>query len=194
MDHTQQSMRVTLMEEEGGRVLADGSTEDHDERSVHLDSISLTPAQAYVLKYEFFQKNSAVGEEAEGISSAHMGASACSRPFVVAELVVASKSLLQKRVEAYKGNEHDWKAALPEKDIGQLKCDFATLDNTAQDLQHGERGLYCDRAAYTYSLAGQSPQELNQIFSKEFTIAGAEDEPVTYLFDLTLGFEFATSA
>ena len=47
-------MRVTLLEEESGRVLVDGSTEDHDERSVHLDSIALTPTQAYVLKYEFF--------------------------------------------------------------------------------------------------------------------------------------------
>lgn len=95
-------MRVTLLEEEGGRVLADGSTEDHDERSVHLDSISLTPSQVYVLKYEFFQKNSGVGQEERSISSAHMGASACSRPFVVAELVIASKKLLQKRAEAYK--------------------------------------------------------------------------------------------
>jgi hypothetical protein len=95
-------MRVTLLEEEGGRVLADGSTEDHDERSVHLDSISLTPSQVYVLKYEFFQKNSGIGQEEMSISSAHMGASACSRPFVVAELVIASKKLLQKRAEAYK--------------------------------------------------------------------------------------------
>jgi hypothetical protein len=32
------------------------------------------------------------------------------------------------------------------------------------------------------------------IFEKRFTIAGAEKEAVTYLFDLTLGFDFATSA
>lgn len=87
-------MRVTLLEEDGGKVLIDGSSEDHDERSVQLDSISLTPTQAYVLKYEFFQKNSGTGVEERSISSAHMGATACSRPFVVAELVITSKKLL----------------------------------------------------------------------------------------------------
>jgi hypothetical protein len=35
---------------------------------------------------------------------------------------------------------------------------------------------------------------LNVIFEKSFTIGGAEHEAVTYLFDLTLGFDFATSA
>lgn len=94
MDQTQQSMRVTLLEEDTGRVLAEGSTEDHDERSVHLDSISLNPSHAYTLKYEFYIKNSAADDDEQSISSAHMGASSCSRPFVVSELAVASKKLL----------------------------------------------------------------------------------------------------
>jgi len=43
-------------------------------------------------------------------------------------------------------------------------------------------------------MAGESPQELNTILSEKFTILGAMTEPVTYLFDLTLGFDFASSA
>jgi hypothetical protein len=31
-----------------------------------------------------------------------MGASACTRPFVVAELVIASKKMIEKRTEEYK--------------------------------------------------------------------------------------------
>jgi len=73
-------------------------------------------------------------------------------------------------------------------------CDFTVLNNTMAELKDGERGLYCTRNTFTYSLVGQSSQELSQVFAKAFTIAGAKDEAVTYLFDLTLGFDFATSA
>jgi hypothetical protein len=54
MDHTQQSMRVTVLEEQGEKVVIDASTEDHDERSVHLDSIALESTKVYIIKYEFF--------------------------------------------------------------------------------------------------------------------------------------------
>jgi hypothetical protein len=73
-------------------------------------------------------------------------------------------------------------------------CDFSVLNNTIADQKDGERGLYCTRAAFTYPLTGQAPQELNQIFTKSFTVAGASHEAVTYLFDLTIGFDFPTSA
>lgn len=62
------------------------------------------------------------------------------------------------------------------------------------DLKRGENGLYCKRTAFTYSLAGQNPMDLNTIYEKKFKIAGAENEAVTYLVDLTIMFEFATSA
>lgn len=35
-------MTVKLIEEESGKVIVDGSTEDYDERSVHLDSIDVS--------------------------------------------------------------------------------------------------------------------------------------------------------
>ena len=54
--------------------------------------------------------------------------------------------------------------------------------------------MYCNRNAYTYNLEGQAANDLNTIFEKKFTIVGAQKESVTYLWDLTLGFDFATSA
>lgn len=47
-------MRVTVLEEQGEKVVIDASTEDHDERSVHLDSIALESTKVYIIKYEFF--------------------------------------------------------------------------------------------------------------------------------------------
>lgn len=154
MDNTQQSMKVTVIEEDGGKVIVDGSTEDHDERSVHLDSVALSNTTAYLIKYEFFEKNAKVSNHDDRIISAsHMGASACSRPFVVAELVIQSKKLIQRRVSDYAKKERS-SHHVPEEDISELHCDFSALDNSKADTQHGEKGLYCTRGAYTYSLAG----------------------------------------
>lgn len=62
-----------------------------------------------------------------------MGASACTRPFVVAELVIASKKMIEKRTEEYKSLQRREDFA-EEEDINNLHCDFKTLDNTAADL------------------------------------------------------------
>lgn len=45
---------MSVIEEESKRVIVDGSTEDADERSVHLDSIELSSSRSYIIKYEFF--------------------------------------------------------------------------------------------------------------------------------------------
>lgn len=131
-----------------------------------------------------------------------MGASSCTKPFVVQELVIAAKELLVHRAKLYRDSKASAKGAtsptygLEEHELTSLseRCSFATLGNTGNDLTRGESGLYCPRAAFSYSLAGEAPQELNVIYEKTFTITGAEHEAVTYLFDLTLGFDFATSA
>lgn len=103
MDDTSQSMRVSIREENGGRVVVDGSTEDNDERSVHLDTIELSSSKAYIIKYEFFEKNVGIRSyEDKTVSSAHMGASSCSKPFVVQELVITAKELLVQRARKYK--------------------------------------------------------------------------------------------
>jgi hypothetical protein len=62
------------------------------------------------------------------------------------------------------------------------------------ELKKGENGLYCSRTAFTYSLVGPNPNDLNTIYVKKFKVAGAQNEAVTYLVDLTIGFDFASSA
>jgi hypothetical protein len=85
MDDIAQSMRVSVSEEHSGkRVIIDGSTEDSDERSVHLDSIELSSSRSYIIKYEFFEKNVGIKSyEDMSVSGSHMGATSCSKPFVV---------------------------------------------------------------------------------------------------------------
>jgi hypothetical protein len=88
-------MRVKLVEEGSGRVVVDGSTEDYDERSVHLDTIEVSSQKSYVVTYEFFEKNVGVRSfEEKTISGGHMGATACSKPFVIQELSIMSKDLI----------------------------------------------------------------------------------------------------
>ena len=198
MDNTQQGMRVSVLEEQSGRVIVDGSTEDKDERHVHLDSLDLSSSKSYSIKYEFFEKNVGLRSfEDKTISAGHMGASACSKPFVVQELVISSKQLIVERAQKYHDSVKDSSNSVTnEHDLSEMGkyCDFTTFDNSAATLDRGEAGVYCTRQTYRYSLAGQAPQELNVVYQKSFSIVGAAQEAVTYLFDLTLGFDFATSA
>lgn len=57
MDSIQQGMRVSVTDEQSGQVVVDGTTEDSDERRVHLDSLLIASDRAYIIKYEFFQKS-----------------------------------------------------------------------------------------------------------------------------------------
>ena len=161
MDDTSQSMRVSIHEEAGGRVIIDGSTEDYDERSVHLDTIELSSSKAYIIKYEFFEKNISIRSyEDKTVSGAHMGASSCSKPFVVQELTITAKELLVQRARKYKearaSTSSEAELGPKEHDLGELPkyCDFSILNNTIADMKDGERGLYCTRNAFTYSLVG----------------------------------------
>jgi len=102
-------MRVSVVQEDGGRVIADGSTEDSDERNVHLDSVDVSSSHSYIIKYEFFEKSPVKGNRGEKtIAGSHMGAIACSKPFVTQELVIASKELLRQRVKKHREqDQHD---------------------------------------------------------------------------------------
>ena len=185
-------MRVSIIEEETKRVVVDGSTEDADERSVHLDSIHISSKLTYIIKYEFFEKSPVMGStHHKTIAGSHMGSVSCTKPFVVQELAIISKDLLRERAKNHLSHQDK-----QEHDISALtqKCDFSMLDNSNVDLQRGENGLYCQKEHYHYSLVGESPQDLNTIFEKKFKVVGAQNEPVTILFDLTLSFDFASSA
>jgi hypothetical protein len=69
------------------------------------------------------------------------------------------------------------------------KCDLTQLDNRKRDIHKGEDAVYCNRLEYTYSLQGSG--EVITIMEEKFTVKGAQDEAVTYLFDLNLDYEFA---
>jgi len=102
MDSTDQGMKVSVIEEQSGQTIVDGSTEDYDERKVHLDSLRLQSSKSYVIKYEFYEKNVGLKSfEERLISAGHMGAIACSKPFVIQELTIISKDLISERVRKY---------------------------------------------------------------------------------------------
>lgn len=84
MDESDQAMRVSVIEEETKRVVVDGSTEDADERNVHLDSIHISSKLTYIIKYEFFEKSPVMGStHHKTIAGSHMGSVSCTKPFVV---------------------------------------------------------------------------------------------------------------
>jgi len=133
-------MKVSVLEE-NGQVVVDASTEDNDERGVHLDSIELSSNKSYLIKYEFFEKNVGLSSfEEKSVSAAHMGASACSKPFVVQELVIANKDMLTKRVRNYKEHRNSEPDGTlyesKEQDLADMHkfCNFDITNNTELDL------------------------------------------------------------
>ena len=115
-------------------------------------------------------------------------------------MTITAKEVLTQRARRYResraSTSHKGAEGPKEHDLEDFAkvCDFSVLNNTMAELKDGERGLYCTRNTFTYSLVGQSSRELSKVFSTSFSIIGAKREAVTYLFDLTLGFDFATSA
>jgi hypothetical protein len=78
MDSLDQGMKISVREEDTGRVIVEGSSEDDDERTVYLDSTELSSEKAYVLQYEFFEKSVTLEHEDDIlVSGGHMGAMAC---------------------------------------------------------------------------------------------------------------------
>jgi hypothetical protein len=72
-------------------------------------------------------------------------------------------------------------------------CDLTSLNNVAIDKIKGDVGLYCSRLDYTYPMNGFN-QQLNTIYQKQFSVQGAGGDSVLYLLDLTLGYDFISSA
>lgn len=108
-----------------------------------------------------------------------------------------AKELVTKRANHYlELRNSESGSEVKEHELSDLHkvCDFATLSNAKSDLKHGEDGLYCTRTTFTYPVEKGGHQDLNTIFQESFTVSGAVHQPATYLFDLTLGFEFSTAA
>lgn len=73
-----------MLEQGSNRVVVEESTENNDERTLHLDSVELSSEKSYVIKYEFFEKSVQLEHASDVlISGGHMGAMACSQPFVI---------------------------------------------------------------------------------------------------------------
>ena len=113
------------------------------------------------------------------------------------ELTITSKDLIKERANLYahpqagiidtvhgRGIEH------PISELPHM-CNFAQLDNHSIDKVKGEQGVYCSRLEYNYELRADSHQTLVE---QKFTVRGAEDEHVTYLFDMNIDYEFFASA
>ena len=172
MDSMDQGMKVSVLEEGTGRVVAEGSSEEDDERSVHLDSTELSSSKAYVLQYEFFEKSVTLDHEDDIlVSGGHMGAMACTQPFVVQELALVSKDLVKDRVNHYL---HPTNAMMDvvegralEHEVSEMPkhCDLTSLDNVAIDKIKGDHGLYCARLDYTYPISAYS-SGLNTVYEK----------------------------
>lgn len=85
---------------------------------------------------------------------------------------------------------------MQQNDVSTLnsKCDLSQLDNSLQSLEQGERGLYCTKSTFFYKPNSYQTKELEVVYSKKFEVVGAKKQPTTYLFDLTIGVEFAFAA
>jgi len=154
-------MKVSILDELDQNVIVDGSTDDHDERRVHLDSIELSSSRAYMIKYEFFEKNIGIRSfEDKIISGGHMGASSCSKPFVIQELLIAHKDIIDQRGKKYNEIRRSSDKAVLNQLGGEehpienmvYNCNFSTFDNSNSSLEAGEAGLYCNRKTYTYRI------------------------------------------
>lgn len=160
MDSMDQGMKISVLEEDTGRVIISGSSEANDERTVHLDSLDLSSEKAYVFQYEFFEKSVTLEHEDDIlVSGGHMGAMACTQPFIVQELAIVSKDLVHERVGHY---NHPPRAMMDvvegralEHEISEMPthCDLTSLNNVAIDKIQGDTGLYCGRLDYTFPLS-----------------------------------------
>ena len=105
--------------------------------------------------------------------------------------------MVRERINKYLHPGHELRDTVEgrgiEHEVQQMDkfCDFKTLDNVKMDKHKGENGLYCSRLEYSYNL--DNSNQLTTVLEKKFEVVGAENEAVTYLFDMTLGFDFVTT-
>jgi len=75
-------------------------------------------------------------------------------------LTITAKEVLTQRARRYRDSRaldtHKGAEGPKEHDLEEFAkvCDFSVLNNTMAELKDGERGLYCTRNTFTYSLVG----------------------------------------
>ena len=132
----------------------------------------------------------------------------CNLPFFTQELVLVDRKVLKNRVRQYNSEIKDPKHHIgrQEEDIAKSHiCNFELVDGEARD---GEYGLQCTGRSFYYSLGDMNPGHhsamdhgkdedgfaLKTIAEYPIRVSGKGGEPITQLFKVTLGMEFAFSA
>lgn len=92
--------------------------------------------------------------------------------------------MVRFRVSKYKNEKEQESTALE-----NLDCNFGKFKNE-MDSNFGEDGIFCSRKLYTYDLS----LRYNKPYTKQFSVRGSKDLPVTYWFQLNIGYNFLTSS
>lgn len=122
----------------------------------------------------------------------------CNLPFFSQEMVLIDRKVLKNRVRKYNQTPNN-----EELDINRHAiCDFSLLDG---EYQHAELGLQCNDHTYTYPISGSQAGEiihekdengfvLRKLAEYPLRVTGTDSEPITQLFKMTVGMEFAVGA
>ena len=125
----------------------------------------------------------------------------CNLPYFTQELVLIDRKALQARVRKYKQEPDEREFDIAKHEI----CDFSLIDG---ESQQGEFGLSCNQHYFNYPISNKKPSQvyaidhgvdeygfaLKTIAQYPIRVAGANGEPITQLFKMTVGSEFAISA
>ena len=178
---------------------------EEGEGTVSIDIPSLPAGRSYQLRYEFGQKEILRNTESrsmeEDVIATGDSVVSCNLPFFTQELVLIDRKVLKNRVKAY-NKVHD----ADELEITHHPiCDFSLLDG---ETQNGEFGLNCNTHTFAYPIGhkahtapnamdhgvDESGFALRTIAEYPFTVSGTGGEPITQLFKMTVGMEFAVGA
>ena len=187
-------MRVTILDRtEGGGILVDGTSLDHNSGVVLLEYDQLQPGHEYVIRYDLYDKE--IVANAEDLTEMAVSGTGlvCKLPFVTQELLILDKSLAKHRVQEYN--------RIGEKDAKDLQtqgldCGFDHLNNT-KDSEYGEDGVFCELQTYTYNApynTNTGHGKVNLIYEHAFSVRGAKNELITYWYEMLIGINFMASS
>ena len=124
----------------------------------------------------------------------------CNLPFFTQELVLIDRKALQERVRNYMDQKGAEELDITKHDI----CDFSRVDG---EKNHEELGLVCNQHVFYYSIGDSNRKHesaidhgvdeygftLRTIAQYPFRVSGTDGEPITQLFKMTVGAEFAVA-
>ena len=172
---------------------------EEGEGTVAIDIPSLPAGRAYQLRYEFGQKEvlrngDSLSMEEDSISTGDSVVH-CNLPFFSQELVLIDRKVLKNRVRKYNQTPN-------EEELDIRKHHICNFDLVNGEEQHGELGLQCNDHVFSFPIGGndmvhgvdESGFVLRKIAEYPFRVSGTDGEPITQLFKMTVGMEFAVAA